>query len=531
MKVKINNTKRGNEFIFNNGFSRNRIPADDRKLSCYLHFKYSLINKLHLNKLYKNNRWYRTMDHYWAKPHSEESDKTESITNHQTLLSNDDLQLKSIIIYDLLPKEYLKDFKEKYYNFRSIFIKPFVLNRNAKYVIDSFGKMENSRVIDCWFNSDEFLIKPETELGKYFSFIRLEAIGLTQSYFILRYTLGVTATVNNFLVSILSKNIYKAPICLSNGEWWKAHSFSGCTVYDISNESKSFTLEEYILQLKSIFWKQVEKRMFSKFFSWKMIPPSIEVYSSNTLCQNSKSILSILSSHSGFTVEQNDDGSVYLIIASDNGNNSGIHNSKIIADSKIFESDGRGQFDSFSAVEELVCGRLADYFMLEAVSTRVSNAIYSAQLQINKVVGSKRKLKSYLKIKYNIDRELYFYKRLYNELVEQLKIKTEKNSFLNDYKRNFINKYSKDHPDIQYLYDFSTIYTSLYYIILEKQQLLKYIYKHFEENAKMVENKYNFNLVKWTFWVGFLSLIATILLANNSNILNLIWEFISSLFK
>lgn len=531
MEIKVIDTPRGNEFIFHNKFSKYRISSDDRKLSSFLHFKYKLINKLRLNKLYKKNSWYRTMNFHWAEPCPEEFARTKSRTEQQALLSKDDLQLKSIIIYDLLPKEYLKDFQERYYKFRSIFVESSVFNRSEKQVSESFCQMENSRVVDCLFHFDGFFIKPETELGKYFSYIDLVAIGLTESYFILKYTLSVTITVNDFLVYILGKNIYKAPICLSNGKWWKKHSFSGCALYDFGNESKSYVLEDYILQLKSIFWKQVEKRMFSKFFSWEMIPPSIEVYSSKTLYQNSKNILSVLSSHCGFTIEQNDDGSVYLVFASDNGLSSSIHNSKIIADIKEFEGENKGQLYSFLYTEDLICKHLADYFILEAVNTRISNSIYAAQLQINKVVGSKRKLKSYLKIKFDIDKKLYFYKRLCHELVKQSKSKTQNHVVLEEYKNIFVNKLNKDNPELMYPFDFSATYTSLYYVLLEKNTLLKSIYEHFDENTKIVANRFNYNLVKWTFWIAFLSLVATILFANNSYVLNAIWKLIVYLLK
>ena len=105
---------------------------------------------------------------------------------------------------------------------------------------------------------------------------------------------------------------------------------------------------------------------------------------------------------------------------------------------------------------------------------------------------------------------MYFYKRLCHELVKQSKSKTQNHVVLEEYKNIFVNKLNKDNPELMYPFDFSATYTSLYYVLLEKNTLLKSIYEHFDENTKIVANRFNYNLVKWTFWIAFLSLVATI---------------------
>ena len=47
----------------------------------------------------------------------------------------------------------------------------------------------------------------------------------------------------------------------------------------------------------------------------------------------------------------------------------------------------------------------------------------------------------------------------------------------------------------------------------------------------MIESLYNYKIVKWTLIIATLTLLATIFLANNSEILNQIIEFFEKWFK
>lgn len=530
MEIKVIDTPRGNEFIFHNKFSKYRISSDDRRLTTFLRLKYRLIKKLRLSKLYNNKNWYQMMDYYWKDLSPDEADFQSSELNDDFKLLKEDLQLKKIIIYDLLPKEYISDYKEKYLKFKAVYTQKSVFNTPSYQLKNHFVQMENSRVLDSWFNLDNFFIKENTDLGEYFSSFSITAIGLTESYYILMYDLSVTEKISDFYAFILNNKIYKGPICISNGKWWKKKSFAGCYTYDSFRRSKACVLDDYILELKGVFWNQVETKLFSKFFSWKLIPPSVEIYSSKTLDKNKETILSLLSNN-GNAIEKNAENSIYFLYTSNYDISQSLHNFKIVVSSKEFEEDKKRYSYPFLHIKYLVCRNLSDYFILEALDTKISTSIYSAQLQINKVVESKRKLKSYLKIKFDIDKKIYFYKRLYKELFSKIKLKTETNDMLREYENVFSNVNAEKYSNQVALLDFSVKYRSLYYTLKEKYSLLMEIYNHFEENSQIVQNKYNFNLVKWTFWISFLSLIATILFVDDSFILKAIWEWIICLFK
>lgn len=524
-------TARGTEFIFDNKFSYNRVPKNDRQLGRFLKFKFSLITFFHIQKWFAKKPWYRLMSRYWEKIEK----KPEEVKHHRiaepVMLSERDLCLEEIVIYDLLPKEYLSDYHKKYMKFKLAFAKESMFNRREKDVNDSFANMENSRVVGCWYNLDGFAIKSGTSLSDTFVSIGVQAIGLTESYYILKYTLSISEKAQQNLTEILTADVYKEPQCICNGHWWQRKSLSGCHPYNLCDDAKVYAVEDCILELKSVFWKEVTKRLFSMFFDWKNIPPSIEIYSSKTLNDNSENILRIISPRSKLDTEVNTDQTVYFIPASASQHDLKLNNSKIVASIEHFEGRDKDGIYSFLNIEECICQQLAEYFVLDALIDNMSESIYSSQLLINKNVHSKTKFNSLLKTKLIVDKKLYFYKRLYKELIPYIKHKTTKDHRIIEYKTMFRNLYQIQNPDSRFLHTFIEKHNSIFYVIKEKYSLIRSIYEHFEENSKLVESRYNYRIVKWTLVVGFLTLLATILLANNSEITKSLWNWICELFN
>ena len=129
------------------------------------------------------------------------------------------------------------------------------------------------------------------------------------------------------------------------------------------------------------------------------------------------------------------------------------------------------------------------------------------------------------------DKELYFYKRLYKEF------DFIDNENLNYKFREYLKHFDDLKPSKQGFIpfdDFKYLNEALFWSIKDKNALINEMYKHFEENTKLIESKYNYSIVKWTLIVGGLTLISTILtilLANNSEILNSIGDFLKRLFN
>lgn len=57
----------------------------------------------------------------------------------------------------------------------------------------------------------------------------------------------------------------------------------GLSYFGTDTSSKAYAVDDLILELKFLFWREIKKFLPSKFFNWENIPPSIEIYSSDTI--------------------------------------------------------------------------------------------------------------------------------------------------------------------------------------------------------------------------------------------------------
>ena len=152
----------GKEFLFDNKFSKNRIGPNDRKLDSFLRFKYKFVKFFHLKKLISKKAWYRCLEHHWESRNRKPNSFEKKRLSENIRLTSKDLTLKELVIYDLIPKEYVEDFKEKYLIFKATFSNTSMFNRPQKDINDAFIKMASTRVSGSWYNLDHFGIKDST---------------------------------------------------------------------------------------------------------------------------------------------------------------------------------------------------------------------------------------------------------------------------------------------------------------------------------------------------------------------------------
>lgn len=522
----IENT-RGKELIFDNKFSKNLVSKNDLKLTKYLRLKYNLIKFFHLTRFFKKKSWFSLLDWEWG----DSEEVIEYINNRkmkQIMLSSTDLKLESIVIYDILPKECINDYKKAYLEFRKKHLEPGIALRTTKNINDSFYNMLNSDVIGHIYNIDRFRINKNSNLSNHYKNFQIKAVGLTESFYIIEYILGIDESINNTLNYILNNDIYKPAICISNDKWWKKGSFCGCSIFDLGSEAKANAIENYLLEIKSIFWEEVNRKFKSKFFSWKSIPSSITIYSSKTFIDKSKEILEIIS-RSTFNTDKHINKNLFFIPTNNNSDNNETYNSIVITDESLFEKEDGGLYE-FMNIEHYLFDGFAEYFVLTSINKNVSNKIYNAQIKINKSVYSKNKYNSLLKLKLNIDKELYFYRRLYKEIEVHKIQKGSNNSIVEKYQEEYINLIEIENPKLKGRVGFIYEYNKLFKNISNRYDLIKSIYSHFDENVQLTESIFNYKIVKYTFWVGIATLFATILLANNSELLRIILNLISNIF-
>ena len=185
----------------------------------------------------------------------------------------------------------------------------------------------------------------------------------------------------------------------------------------------------------------------------------------------------------------------------------------------------------FLYIEEIVCQSFADYFLLEALSNQASQFIYQAQRKVNRNVYRKSRFNSLLSVKLEVEKKLYFYRRLYKELNTHSLTEEILNYKFSEYKKCFTNAFDKKDPEFTRFYEFENMYKGMRYNIKDNFTLMESIYSHFDENAKITESRYNYRIVKWTFIIGVVSLLATILLAGDPCVFEQICDSIIELFE
>lgn len=519
----VKKTKQGTEFIFDNKFSKKRVPKNDRRLNSFLKLKFNIIRFLRLNNLAKKLSWYRTLEYHWGrryrKPNSFEKEKLSECIR----LTQKDLYLKQLIIYDLFPKEYLDEYRKKYLKFKNRHESSSIFNGNQIRLDESFSTMESACSIGTWYNLDHFNIRDKSSLSVYFDYFSVEFIGLTDSFYVVKYNLDVNDSANKILDQILKSKIYKDAICISKGAWWKKGSIAGARCFDLGQEAKTYVIEDFILELKSIFWEEINKHLLTFFFTCNNIQPSIEIYSSKTLAKKSDDILTILACDK-ISLEYNENEMLYFSpFKSDKHFNKRLNNSKIIADAKQFETDGHGMFPFFYT-DEIICQRFADYFLLDGLNRQITELVYKSQRKINKCIVNRGKYHLLLNTKLEVDKKLFFYYHLYSELTSISNSEESIDSHFKVYKSNFTNIFSQEHPQYNNGHAFVGYYKAVFYDIKRNYEKMRTIYTHFDDNLKVIESRYNYRIVKWTFIVALLTLLATVVLSGNPSILDQIYD-------
>lgn len=526
--MKINETKHGLQFVFNNKYEKLLKPQNDIMLNRFLKFKYKVITKLKLSKFFKKKSWFATMDRYWSIPKRELEGYDKEHKEKSTKLTLDDLKLNSIVMYDLLPKEYLNDYENKYLKFKNYFSLKHFTNHRVKDIKDSFQSMRNSKGAGSWYNIDYFTIKEKTPLSFYFKYFSIEMLGLSESFYIIKYSLTLSDNANTIFEKIIKSDIYKDAFCISQDKWWKSKSFVGCIPYHMNNEDKRLVIQEYLLEIKSIFFKTIQKHLFSKIFNWKKIMPSIEIYSTKDLKNKDKTVMQFIENFNMCGEECNKEQTLFFMTPTRNRHFDNLNTSKIIADSTLFERKDGGTYD-FMLYEELICKNHGDFFLLETLSYYVNEEIYQAHLKINNAIQNKFKLSNLINLKFKLEKNMYFYKRLYEELNNKEKIDNILKWNSKDYDQYMINSLQLQEKKVRFI-GFKDVYKSVYNNINDKNLLIKKIFAELDSNASLLESRYNYRTIKWTLIVSIIALLATIVCAEDFYLLKELWKIIQSIF-
>ena len=256
--------------------------------------------------------------------------------------------------------------------------------------------------------------------------------------------------------------------------------------------------------------------------------PSIEIYSSNDLKSKYKKIRELIGNININGDECNKEQTLFFMTPTRDRHLDNLNASKIIVDSTLIKSNKRG-FNDFMLYEDLICKDYGDFFLLETLSYYVDEKIYLSHLKINKAIQKKFKLSNIIGLKFKIEKDLYIYRRLYEELNNKEIIDRLLKWKNDDYDKYMINSYQLQEECIRFI-GFKDVCKSIYYIIREKNTLIKKIYAELDNNVSLLESRYNYRTIKWTLLIAVITLFATIMCAKDFYLLIKLWNLIQSIF-
>ena len=486
-----------NEFVFLNKYILNCPTLEGQKYYSKFLNKYNYIKKKKISILFKKRSWFSTLEFFNSDDFKNMIIKAQN-KEEKIILKSKDLALDSIVFFDLLPKEYINVFLFKIEKLKDVFRKKDNKQKDYFDREDYLSNFKEKDVVNSWMIIDDFEIEDTNELKKYFSNIKIELIGLSESFLIIKYTVQVTKEVNETLEKIISSYIFESPEIYKTKKRNKIRF--GIRIYgDLHENAKRKAITNYIIHLKSIFFEKTNQIMKSIFFDWKVIIPSVQIYKIDS--DKIKYILKVYSSSDKGVDFDMSKESCFLF--EDNLNEKYASNSF----SLFINKNQKNKIDfMFRDVCDLITNKFADYFLLNGLSRKINSLIYSSQLKINKNINIQSKFGSVLSLKLDIDKKLNFYRRLYNELSRFYKL-DKTNTKMESYMKYFDITYDeKIHS-----YCFLTMYTKMEKDIIDKCEFMGNIFNYFNENSKLIETRYNYGTIIITIIISLLTLICTVL--------------------
>ena len=504
------NIKRKKQFVLMNKFISFADKLENKKVPIFLKNPF----KKYKNKLIKSNK-YETLQRCFTD---------NSINIEYENYEKKEVIPESIIIYDLLPKEYVGEFSKKYIKFKdnasdtNIFI---LGKKSIKQIRDSFNKIGTRFSVSSYKNVDFFVFDKKHYLSKIFKNISVFTTDISPSFSSISYKLELSEEMIYMFDKLSTSKVYREGHFIDNGNKDKKnYSFSmgGTNLF-----TKAQTIEDYFCEIKFEFLKFLKKELMSKLDDLNVVLPSVTIYKTenlSTLIKNRNKLHSIgiktLDLHYNSAYETNieipkhsfDSNEKYNII-------------NVLVDSKSYDKN-----EYSSKVNEvynsLVYG-FCDYYILGSLLPEYDKRISKTNEKINLML--QRKSKNYgslIKLRKKTLNDFNLFDRLLDELFKK---ETNTHEFNLHGERDYVpiesvgsvDTYSKKKEILKWRLDVSS-------------DGISQINDFFEYQLKTVESYSNFKIVKISLWVAFLSLLVAILalILSNQSIMDWIDNFLKN---
>ena len=487
--IKLNNKRKRQYFLYTRLLTfLERIEENKR-------FKFLRNVSLNIKNRIIKSRKYDTLNHcYSYKANTYKS---------EIQIEQDDFVPKSIVIFDLLPKENVKDFSQKYIKFRerNRDKKQTFSVKSIKEIRDVFGKIATRFFSSSFYNIDHFLITEEHELSKYFSVFDFHACDLSPSFLCLSYTLTLNEKTKEIFGKIVHGNVFLEGHFIDRGTKNKYNN--AYTIGGTGWIAKPTEIEDFVCELKSYFLKTLRVELMSKLDEFNIVLPSTTIYK----CKNVSSMVvdnSKLKELFRLTPQSFYDKSKSVLIDADNclfnhgDRKLNIYNAFI--DASWFDSTGSGKRNEYSVYEQLHY-YFSKYYIMDALLPVYNDRISKTNADINLMLQSKcQGFRKLIKLKKDSIARLTIFDRL---LYEYLKIDNsvsiyEGAGFLCTQPFGTINH-------------FSNLFEILDKNLSSSYDGLSQIFNFFEKQLKAIESHANYKTAVFSLWVAISSLIVAII--------------------
>lgn len=485
------NKKRKKQFVLMNKFISFADKLENKKVPIFLKNPF----KKYKNKLIKSNK-YETLQRCFTD---------NSIDIEYENYKNKEIIPESIIIYDLLPKEYVGEFSKKYIKFKdnasdtniSILGK-----KSIKQIRDSFNKIGTRFSVSSYNNVDFFVFDKKHYLSKIFKNISVFTADISPSFLSISYKLELSEEMIYMFDKLSTSKVFREGHFIDNGNKGKKNycfSMGGTDLF-----TKAQTIEDYFCEIKFEFLKFLKKELMSKLDDLNVVLPSVTIYKTenlSTLIKNRKKLHSI--GIKTLDLHYNSAYETYIEIP----NHSFDSNEKYNIINVLVDSKSYGKVNE--VYNSLVYG-FCDYYILGSLLPEYDKRISKTNEKINLMLQRKSKdYGSLIEIRKKTLNDFNLFDRLLDEL-----FKKETNT------HEFNLHGVQDYVPIESV---GSVYT-----YSKKKEILKWrldvssdgisqINDFFEYQLKTVESYSNFKIVKNSLWVAFFSLLVAILALIQSN--------------
>lgn len=502
-----NKTNKDDDKIYVSKFNNSLIQIADGKrnirTSKRRYFIYKILKKANLsNKLYRRYPWLETIDY----------DVNSKLRDE---ILNEKIDYNRIIVYDLVPKEYLENLKEDIFRFKKEEIRT-IFSNNAVNIDKQFAKMLDRNTKNSYFNIANIRINEKSKLKKYIDQVIIQVTGFTDSFCIVVFDLRIGSQGKDLLLKILRSKVYR-PLLFKVNKNNPKRSLADASNYRYIAKEKA--IRDFELEVLFIFFKQFTHSGFYYFNRMKKINPYLSVYAVDDLenlgkVKNLFGIQNIPKSKTN-SIESFIKNEIFTFNRTDELNKTTVFLNK----SDLEYTSGRSQMHYY--LEQLIMLN-SHYAVINQMSKVANNKIYSAQRSIDSLTFNKR---------FSPVKMLKRKNKIYNDTIIHSRITKELMDFNYDV---FIEQVSTFYGDSVNTKETEFLLRKQYMILKnENESRLKTInqlFDYFDDKLSVVVNN---SSIKWAFWslvIAFLSLVTTVIIfALTTEGSNIIEEIIDQL--